>query len=104
MQQFTLYGVLRTGHEDKGALPAVAIGRVVIAMQGYFAPISDRSEGRPAAGPVGSGAFDAGKANLPTVFQAKAAHIDGGGNAPLALLLQRAFGSSCAFSGYRHGK
>jgi hypothetical protein len=73
-------------------------------MQRHLAAIDDRSQGRPAAGPIGPGAFDAGKANLPTVFQAKAAHIDGGGNAPLTLLLQRAFGSVCAFNGYRRGK
>ena len=54
-QQFALHRVLRAGHEYKGALAAIAIRRVVIAMQCHLAAGGDGGKGGPAAGPVGSG-------------------------------------------------
>lgn len=103
-QYFTLHRVLRAGHEYNGSLAAIAIRRIIIAVQRHLAASGDGSKGRPAAGPVRSATLDTGEENLAAVVEAKAARIDRGGDAPFTLLLQRAFGSACASRGYRHRK
>ena len=73
-------------------MAAIAIRRIIFAMQRHLAVGGDGGQGGPAAGPVGSSTLDAGETDFAAVFEAKAAAIDHGGHAAFALRLRRAVG------------
>ena len=103
-EQFALHGVLRAGHEHKGGLAAIAVRRIVVAMQRHLTAGGDGGQGGSAIGPVGSTTGDAGEADFAAVFEAKASRIDHGGDAAFALRLQRAIGGAGASGGCQHQK
>jgi hypothetical protein len=82
--------VFRAGHEHKGTLAAIAIRRVVVAMQRYLAAGGDGGQCGPGASPVGSTTLDAGETDFAAVFEAQAARIDHGGNTAFTLRLKQA--------------
>ena len=96
--------VLRAGNKDKGALAAVAIRRVVVAMQRHLAADGDGGQGGLAAGPVGSSTLYASEANFTTVIKAKAARIDNGCDAAFTLRLQQALRGAGRPGGRQHEK
>ena len=93
-QQLALHRAFRAGHEDKGALAAVAVRRVVVAMQRHVAAGDDGGQRCRCRWPVGSPRLDAGEADFAAVVEAKAARIDHGGDAAFALRLKQAIGGA----------
>jgi hypothetical protein len=91
-QQFALHRMFRARHEHKGRLAAIAIRRVVVAMQCHLAAGGDGGQSGPAAGPVGSTTLDAGEADFAAVLEAKATRIDHGDDAAFALRLKQTIG------------
>ena len=89
-QKLSLHGGLRGGEKDEGGLAAVTVGRVVLSRQGHLAPGDDRRQRRNIFRFFGSHRLDAGENHLAAVLEAKAARVDDGGDAAVALRLKRA--------------
>ena len=91
-KQLALHRRFGAGEEHEGRLAAVAVRRVVLAVQRHVAPGDDRRQRRGALVLSDRGRLDAGEADLAAVVEPKGARVDHGGDAAFALRLEGAAG------------
>ena len=85
-------------------MAAIAIRRVVFAMERHIAAADDGDQRSAVPRPVSSSLLDPDEADFAAIIETKAAPIDHGGDAPFALRLKRAITGAGRSGGRQHQK